>query len=59
LEEFLQTIQKKVEAVKSSNPNISNKEALRIVESRLAYNKALRSAKTGEEISNGYRFIES
>ena len=51
LEEFLQTIQKKVEAVKSSNPNISNKEALRIVESRLAYNKALRSAKTGEEIS--------
>ena len=51
LEEFLQTIQKKVEAVKSSNPNISNKEALRIVESRLAYNKALRSAKTGEEIN--------
>jgi hypothetical protein len=50
LEEFLQTIQKKVEAVKTANPNISNKEALRIVESRLAYNKALRSAKTGEEI---------
>ena len=50
LEEFLQTIQKKVEAVKTANPNISNKEALRLVESRLAYNKALRSAKTGEEI---------
>jgi hypothetical protein len=50
LEEFLQTIQKKVEAVKAANPNISNKEALRVVESRLAYNKALRSAKTGEEI---------
>ena len=50
LEEFLQTIQKKVEAVKTANPNISNKEALKIVESRLAYNKALRSAKTGEEI---------
>jgi hypothetical protein len=50
LEEFLQTIQKKVEAVKTANPNISNKEALRIVESRLAYNKALRSAKTGEDI---------
>jgi hypothetical protein len=51
LEEFLQTIQKKVEAVKTANPNISNKEALKIVESRLAYNKALRSAKTGEDIS--------
>ena len=50
LEEFLQTIQKKVEAVKTANPNISNKEALRLVESRLAYNKALRSAKTGEDI---------
>jgi hypothetical protein len=50
LEEFLQTIQKKVEAVKTANPNISNKEALKLVESRLAYNKALRSAKTGEEI---------
>jgi hypothetical protein len=51
LEEFLQTIQKKVEAVKTANPNISNKEALKLVESRLAYNKALRSAKTGEDIS--------
>jgi hypothetical protein len=50
LEEFLQTIQKKVEAVKTANPNISNKEALKLVESRLAYNKALRSAKTGEDI---------
>ena len=50
LEEFLQTIQKKVEAVKTANPNISNKKVLKIVESRLAYNKALRSAKTGEEI---------
>ena len=51
LDEFLQTIQKKVEAVQSANPGISNKEALKVVESRLAYNKALRSAKTGEDVS--------
>lgn len=51
LEEFLQTVQNKVEAVKTTNPSISDKEALRLVESRLAYNKALRSAKTGEDIN--------
>jgi len=51
LEEFLQTVQNKVEAVKVTNPSISDKEALRLVESRLAYNKALRSAKTGEDIN--------
>jgi hypothetical protein len=34
LEEFLHTIQKKLEAVKTANPNISNKEALKLVESR-------------------------
>ena len=50
LEEFLQIIQKRVNAIRKANPKISAKEALRLVESQLSHNKALRSAKTGEDV---------